>query len=144
MLDIGAQVEGYGSDMTRMVGIGELDEEKQQIYQIVLEAQNTAISSIRPGVACKEVDAAARQVIEQKGFGQYFLHGLGHPVGCGGHEGPRFNQTDNTPLHAGVVMTVEPGIYLPGKFGVRIEDMIYVGESGIENLTHSSKELICV
>lgn len=144
MLDIGAQVEGYGSDMTRMVGIGELDEEKQQIYRIVLEAQNTAISSIRPGVACKEVDAAARQVIEQKGFGQYFLHGLGHPVGCGGHEGPRFNQTDNTPLHAGVVMTVEPGIYLPGKFGVRIEDMIYVGESGIENLTHSSKELICV
>jgi Xaa-Pro aminopeptidase len=144
MLDIGAQVEGYGSDMTRMVGIGQVDQEKQDIYQLVLQAQNAAIDAVQPGVVCCEVDGTARKIIDDRGYGQYFLHGLGHPVGCGGREGPRFNQTDASVLHPGVVMTVEPGIYLPGKFGVRIEDMIYVGENGGENLTHSPKELICV
>lgn len=144
MLDIGAQVEGYGSDMTRMVGIGQVDQEKQEIYQLVLKAQNAAIDAVQPGAVCCEVDGTARKIIDDRGYGQYFLHGLGHPVGCGGREGPRFNQTDASILCLGVVMTVEPGIYLPGKFGVRIEDMIYVGENGGENLTHSPKELICV
>lgn len=144
MLDIGAQVDGYGSDMTRMVGIGEVDGEKREIYALVLQAQEAAIRAVQAGAVCRDVDAAARDVIGGRGYGAYFLHGLGHPVGSGGREGPRFSQSDTSTLQPGVVMTVEPGIYLPGRFGVRIEDMVYVGEQGTENLTHSTKELICV
>ncbi|MFQ8636979.1 MAG: M24 family metallopeptidase [Acutalibacteraceae bacterium] len=144
MLDIGASVDGYGSDMTRMVGIGAVDAEKQEIYNLVLEAQNAGIQAARAGAVCCAVDGAARQRISDGGFGPYFLHGLGHPVGCGGKEGPRFSQSDTSVLRPGVVMTVEPGIYLPGRFGVRIEDMVYIGEQGTENLTHSPKTLPCV
>lgn len=144
MLDIGAQVDGYGSDMTRMVGIGEVDGEKREIYALVLQAQEAAIRAVQAGAVCRYVDAAARDVIGGRGYGAYFLHGLGHSVGSGGREGPRFSQSDTSTLQPGVVMTVEPGIYLPGRFGVRIEDMVYVGEQGTENLTHSTKELICV
>lgn len=144
MLDIGAQVEGYGSDMTRMVGLGAVDQEKQEIYQLVLQAQLAGLQAAKAGAVCSQVDAAARQVIQDRGYGRYFLHGLGHPVGCGGREGPRFSQTDHSVLAPGVVMTVEPGVYLPGKFGVRIEDMVYIGNGFTENLTHSPKELICV
>lgn len=144
MLDIGASVDGYGSDMTRMVGIGAVDAHKREIYNLVLEAQNAGIQAARAGAVCCAVDGAARQRISDGGYGRYFLHGLGHPVGCGGKEGPRFNQSDTSLLYPGVVMTVEPGIYLPGEFGVRIEDMVYVGEQGTENLTHSPKELLCV
>lgn len=144
MMDIGAQVDGYGSDMTRMVGIGSVNEEKQQVYAIVLKAQTAAIAAIACGKRCMDIDAAARDVIERAGYGAYFLHGLGHPIGLGGWEGPRFNQWEKTPVTPALVMTAEPGIYLPGKFGVRIEDMVLIGEDRIENLTHSTKELICV
>lgn len=144
MLDIGASVDGCGSDMTRMVGIGEVDPEKREIYRLVLQAQNAALRQVRAGAVCCEIDAAARTVISGQGYGNFFLHGLGHPVGSGGREGPRFSQSDKSVLRPGVVMTVEPGVYLPGKFGVRIEDMVYVPPQGAENLTHSPKELICV
>ena len=142
MMDIGAQVEGYGSDMTRMIAVGEPGEEERRIYELVLAAQTAGIAAVQAGIACLAVDRAARTIIEQAGYGSFFTHGLGHPVGSGGWEGPRFAPGDDTPLPTDIVMTVEPGIYLPGQFGIRIEDMILVRKDGIENLTALSHQLI--
>lgn len=142
MMDIGALVDGYGSDMTRMIAVGEADEEKRRIYDLVLTAQTAGIAAVHAGTGCEEVDRAARNVIETAGYGGYFPHGLGHPVGSGGWEGPRFTPGEKELLPADIVMTVEPGIYLPGKFGIRIEDMILVQQSGIENLTTITHQLI--
>ena len=142
MMDIGAQVEGYGSDMTRMIAVGEPGEEERRIYELVLAAQTAGIAAVQAGIACSAVDRAARTIIEQAGYGSFFPHGLGHPVGSGGWEGPRFAPGDDTPLPTDIVMTVEPGIYLPGQFGIRIEDMILVRKDGIENLTTLSHQLI--
>lgn len=142
MMDIGALVDGYGSDMTRMAIIGEADEEKQKIYELVLKAQTKAVAAVHAGAVCEDVDRAARSVIEQAGYGAYFPHGLGHPVGSGGWEGARFTIGEKAQLPSNIVMTVEPGIYLPGKFGIRIEDMILVQENKIENLTTITHQLI--
>lgn len=144
MIDIGAQVDGYGSDMTRMIALGEPDERKRRIVQLVLEAQAAGIAAAKAGAVCCEVDRAARAVIERAGFGAFFPHGLGHPVGAGGPEGPRFSPEDTTPLPADIVMTVEPGIYLPGEFGVRMEDMLLITEKGSEDLTGVPRELFVV
>lgn len=142
MMDIGALVDGYGSDMTRMVALGEVTDEQREIYELVRKAQAAGIAAVHAGAVCSEVDHAAREVIEQAGYGEFFPHGLGHPVGSGGLEGPRFSREDASILQPDIVMTVEPGIYLPGKFGVRIEDMVLVQEGRIEDLTHTSHELI--
>ena len=128
--------------MTRTVAVGAVTEEQRRIYEIVLEAQKRAIDAVRPGKPCKEVDAVAREYIASQGYGGCFGHGLGHSLGLEIHEDPRFNQVCGDPLEEGVVITVEPGIYLPGKFGVRIEDMVVVTKTGCEDLTHSPKELI--
>lgn len=142
-MDFGCVYDGYCSDMTRTVFIGEQPSEKQlEIYNTVLKAQLSALEMIRPGVKCSDVDACARTIIADAGYGEYFGHGLGHSVGLFIHEEPRFSRKCEDVLVPGIVITVEPGIYLPGEFGVRIEDTIVVTEDGYRNLAVSPKELI--
>lgn len=144
MLDVGATVDGYGSDMTRMFAIEFADDKKREIYEIVRRAQQAGCEAIEVGKPCCEVDRAARKIIEDAGYGEYYMHGLGHSIGIQVPRGPRFNQWDTTPVFSDLIMTVEPGIYLPGEFGVRIEDMLYIGEKQVQNMTHSTHELIII
>lgn len=141
-MDFGAVVGGYRSDMTRTVAVGHATDEMQKVYNTVLEAQLRAINGIKAGVTGKEVDALARDYIYGAGYEGYFGHGTGHSVGILIHESPACNMKDTTPLLENVIMTVEPGIYLPEKFGVRIEDMVVVKPNGCENITKSEKKLI--
>jgi len=143
-LDFGAVVDGCHSDMTRTIAIGEPGEEQRKIYGIVLEAQLTALDMLAPGVACSEIDKRARDVIENAGYGEHFRHGTGHGVGLEIHEAPNLSRRSKDVLAPGMVVTVEPGIYLPGKCGVRIEDMALIIETGYENLTHANKDLIII
>ncbi|HOB30617.1 MAG TPA: Xaa-Pro peptidase family protein [Bacillota bacterium] len=142
--DFGARFQGYCSDMTRTIVIGPLDEKHKEIYEVVLAAQLTALDVIGPGVLGKEVDLAGRKVIEEAGYGEYFGHGIGHGVGLNVHEKPSVGRTSEDILEPGMVITVEPGIYIEGFGGVRIEDMVVVTEEGMRNLTASRKELIVV
>ena len=128
--------------MTRTVAVGAVSEQQRFVYDTVLKAQQAALETIRAGVTGHEVDLAARGVIEAAGFGESFGHATGHSVGLEIHEEPRCSPNAGAVLQPGVIMTVEPGIYLEGKFGVRIEDMVAVTQDGCENLTKSSKELI--
>ena len=141
-LDFGAAYEGYCSDMTRTVAIGHATDEMRLVYGTVLEAQQRAIEMIAAGVSCREVDALARSVMQKQGFEQYFVHSLGHSFGMEIHEQPGLSQASEQTREAGMVMTVEPGIYLPGRFGVRIEDDVFVTQTGCINLTASPKELL--
>ncbi len=141
-MDFGAVFGGYRSDMTRTVAVGECSDEQKKVYNTVLEAQMKAIDFIRPGVSCRDVDRVARDYIYGEGYEGCFGHGLGHSVGVEIHEMPACNQRCDTILKAGTVMTVEPGIYLENRFGVRIEDMICLGDGKNVNLTHSRKDLI--
>lgn len=141
-LDFGCKYQGYCSDMTRTVVLGKASEKQKEVYQIVLEAQKTALGSLRAGMTGMEGDRLARGVIERAGYGEYFGHGLGHSVGLEIHESPRLSQKDETVLKAGMIETVEPGIYIPDFGGVRIEDMVVIMEDGVRNLTSSPKELI--
>lgn len=138
-MDFGAIYQGYNSDMTRTLVLGEPNAKQQEIYHIVLEAQLAGIAAVKAGVTAKEVDRVARNVIEERGYGQYFGHGTGHGVGLAIHEKPRLASNDDTVLEAGMVVTVEPGIYLPEWGGVRIEDSVLVTEEGCELLTSSPK-----
>lgn len=141
-MDFGAKYNGYCSDMTRTVVLGKANPDMKQIYQTVLTAQKKALDSIKGGVSGFDVDNAARSYIYSEGYEGYFGHSTGHSLGLEIHEEPRFSSSTNEKILAGAVMTVEPGIYIPGKGGVRIEDMVLVTENGYENLTKSSKELI--
>ncbi len=141
-LDFGATCNGYCSDMTRTVCLGKADDEMKKVYNTVLEAQLTAIDFICEGVPCNEYDMSARKVITDAGYGKCFGHGLGHGVGLYIHENPGCGPRSKSTLKAGNVITCEPGIYLAGKYGVRIEDMLVVTESGAENLTLAEKKLI--
>lgn len=142
-MDFGAVVDGWHSDMTRTVAVGRVGEEERRVYETVLRAQQAALRALRAGLSCVEGDAAARRIIEEAGYGDCFGHGAGHGVGVEIHEGPRLSPSaGDEVLQAGSVVTVEPGIYLPGRFGVRIEDMAAITEDGIENLTGSPKELL--
>ncbi|MDR1927613.1 MAG: Xaa-Pro peptidase family protein [Oscillospiraceae bacterium] len=141
-MDFGAVVNGWHSDMTRTVALGRPNEEQRLVYSAVLEAQLAALAAIAPGVDCKAVDAAARNVIQAAGYADAFRHGTGHGVGLEIHEAPTLSPKSETVLAPGQVVTVEPGIYLPDKFGVRIEDMVWVTEDGCENLTRAPKELL--
>ncbi len=142
-MDFGCIYKGYCSDMTRTVYMGdELTEKQLEVYTTVLNAQKEALKAIKPGVVCSDVDKIARDYIADAGYGEYFGHGLGHGVGLYIHEEPRFSRTCDVVLEPGMVLSVEPGIYLPGEFGVRIEDLIVVTEDGYENLTASPKVLI--
>ena len=141
-MDFGAVYSGYHSDMTRTVAVGFVSDEQRKIYDLVLKAQETALCVLEKGVSCAEADKAARRIIEDAGYGEYFGHGTGHGVGIEIHESPNLSPRSTQKLKRGNVVTVEPGIYLPGKFGVRIEDMALITEKGYENLTSSPKELI--
>ena len=141
-MDYGAVVNGYHSDMTRTVAVGEVSGKQAEVYDTVLKAQLTSLDLLAPGVACKDADAAARDVINAAGYGEFFGHGTGHGVGVEIHEFPVLNPRSAEILAPGDVVTVEPGIYLPGEFGVRIEDMAFITENGSENLTKCPKTLI--
>lgn len=143
-IDFGAVFNGYHSDITRNVVLGKASSRQQEIYQIVLEAQLAAIEAIRPGVACNEVDDVARRLIGNRGYAEYFGHGLGHGVGLAVHEGPRLAPGVDTVLKPGMTITVEPGIYLPDWGGVRIEDIVLVTETGCQILTGSAKDLVMI
>ncbi len=143
-LDFGAVIDGYHSDMTRTVAIGEPTEEMVKVYNTVLKAQLNALENVKVGLTGKECDAFARSVIEEAGYGKNFGHSLGHSVGLLIHELPGFSPKSKAIIEAGNVVTVEPGIYLEDKFGVRIEDMVYMTENGPINLTNSPKELIII
>jgi Xaa-Pro aminopeptidase len=138
LFDFGAVTDGYHSDMTRTAFINRADSELKTIWDIVLEAKNMAMEAIKPGIPCNEIDKIARGFIASKGYGDRFGHGLGHSVGLEIHEYPAFNKTCTEPLAPGMIMTVEPGIYIPGKVGVRIEDMVVITETGYENLASMS------
>ncbi|WHH59649.1 Xaa-Pro peptidase family protein [Petroclostridium sp. X23] len=143
-LDFGCIFEGYCSDMTRTIGIGALDDKQKQIYKIVLEAQMKALDAITAGKTGTEIDKIARDIITDYGYGSQFGHGLGHGVGLEIHEAPRLSVAGENKLKKGMVVTVEPGIYIEGFGGVRIEDMVVVTDSGIDNLTSSTKELLII
>jgi Xaa-Pro aminopeptidase len=140
-IDWGAQLDGYASDCTRTFATGELDPRDREIYDTVLAAQEAALEAIRPGVLGREADAVAREIIDAAGHAEHFGHGLGHGVGIEVHEGPRLSQQGDTALRAGMVVTVEPGIYVPGAVGVRIEDLVVVTEDGHEVLNTLPKGL---
>lgn len=144
VMDFGCIYEGYCSDMTRTILIGEPTEKHLQIYQTVLKAQLAALEHIKPGMKGSEVDKVARDIIADAGYRECFGHGLGHSVGIDIHENPRFSPAEKTIIEPGMVLTVEPGIYVPGFGGVRIEDLVFVTENGICNVTNSPKELIII
>lgn len=141
-MDFGAVIGGYHSDMTRTIAVGAVSDEQKLVYDTVLKAQLSAIDAVKSGVVCKDIDKIARDLIYAAGYEGCFGHGLGHSVGVEIHERPNFNTRCDTVLKAGTVMTVEPGIYLENRFGVRIEDMVFVTADGCINLTKSPKELL--
>ncbi len=140
LVDWGARVERYNSDLTRVVAWGKVSARLARIWKVCKAAQKAALGSIKAGVSASTVDAAARRVIADAGFGEFFGHGLGHGVGLEVHEGPGLGPRSHTRLAAGMVVTVEPGIYLPGEGGVRLEDMVLVTPRGGEVLTTLSRD----
>ena len=143
-MDFGCLLEGYCSDMTRTVAIGQPTDEMRKVYDTVLQAQLAGIAAYHAGVKGSEVDGAARKVISDAGYGEYFGHSFGHSLGLDIHESPNAAPSEKRELPAGAVLSAEPGIYIPGRFGVRIEDVCIVTEDGCENITHSPKELISI
>ena len=141
-MDFGCVYHGYCSDMTRTVAVGHVTEEMRRVYDTVLAAQQAGIAAARAGAAGREVDGAARAVIRQAGYGAYFGHSFGHGVGVEIHEAPNASPSNDKPLPAGAVISAEPGIYLPGRLGVRIEDVLLLTEEGCRNLTKAPKELL--
>jgi Xaa-Pro aminopeptidase len=144
VVDWGAQLDGYASDCTRTVATGELDPRDRAIYDTVLQAQEAALDAVRPGPTGREVDAVARAVIDEAGHAEHFGHGLGHGVGLEIHEGPRLSKQGEVALVSGMVVTVEPGIYVPGAVGVRIEDLVVVTDDGHEVLNRLPKTVVVV
>lgn len=144
LMDVGAVCEGYYGDLTRTVFVGEVTRKEREIYDVVAEAHETAIRSVKPGVKAEEVDAAARNVIENAGYSEYFTHRTGHGLGLEVHEEPYIAQGNEVILKPGMAFTIEPGIYFFGKFGVRIEDNIAVSQTNRRMLSHTSKELVVV
>jgi Xaa-Pro aminopeptidase len=141
VIDWGAQLDGYCSDCTRTVAAGDADEHAREIYQLVLDAQLAGLDAVKPGADGREIDGVAREVIEAAGHGEHFGHGLGHGVGLDVHEAPRLSQRSDSVLEPGNIVTVEPGVYVPGDLGVRIEDLVLVADDGREILTAVSKDL---
>lgn len=141
VFDIGAVVKGYASDITRTYSTGDVSEELVQAYEAVREAQALAVAAIKPGMACSELDSLARSHLQEAGLAEYFVHSLGHGVGLEVHESPTVSQRSQAVLEPGMVVTIEPGVYLPGKGGIRIEDTVAVGGSAGEVLTEWPREL---
>ncbi len=143
-MDFGALLDGYNSDITRTVAVGSKDKKMNELYKIVLEAQLTGIEKVREGVLASEVDKATREVIQRYGYGDFFGHSTGHGIGLEIHENPKLSGNDSTILKNGMVITVEPGIYLPGWGGIRIEDTVLVEDNGYSLLTATPKEHLMV
>ena len=143
-MDFGALYQGYCADMTRTVAVGYATEEMEKVYNTVLQAQVAAIEATKPGVTGKQIDAVARQIITDAGYGPYFGHGYGHCLGMECHESPNCSPAGNAVMQVGMISSAEPGIYLPGKFGVRIEDVVIFTPDGCENITKSPKNLIII
>ncbi len=143
-MDFGCLKYGYCSDMTRTVAIGHATDEMKNIYSIVLKAQLAGIAAARAGIPGSEIDGAARKVIEDAGYGKYFGHGFGHSLGLDIHEAPNANPAGSTLMPVGAVVSAEPGIYLPGRFGVRIEDVMVLNETGCEVITKAPKEQLII
>ena len=145
VLDFGCVIDGYASDMTRTISIGEpADQEATRVYDVVVEALLRSTAEARAGVEAVQLDTVARDVIGEAGYGEYFQHGLGHGVGLETHEWPRVSHNAESVIPEHSVVTLEPGVYLPGRFGVRVEDLVVVGQKGADVLTTSTKELIRV
>lgn len=143
-IDFGCVVGGYCSDTTRTVAVGEPTEEMRRVYDIVLRAQLAGIAAAQAGKTGREIDGAARKVIGDEGYGEFFGHSFGHSLGIEIHEDPNLSPSNSEPMPAGAVVSAEPGIYLPGKFGVRIEDVLILEENGCRNITKYPKELIVI
>jgi Xaa-Pro aminopeptidase len=141
VIDWGAQLDGYASDCTRTFGTRDVDPRDREVYELVLRAQEAALRAVRPGPTGREVDAVAREIIDRAGHGEHFGHGLGHGVGLAVHEGPRLSKTSDEALRSGMVVTVEPGVYVPGAVGVRIEDLVIVTDDGAEVVSSLPKAL---
>lgn len=144
VLDLGCKLDGYCSDLTRTVFVGRVDPEAEKVYRAVLAAQELVLEKLEAGMTGREADKLAREALAEKGLGQYFGHGLGHGVGREVHEAPRLSPASEEVLEEGMVTSVEPGVYLAGRFGVRIEDLVVIDRHGCRNLTGSTKELICL
>jgi len=142
VIDLGALYRHYNSDITRTIVVGKPSEKQKEIYEIVLEAQKSAVEKAKPGMTAKELDSIARNIIAEYGYGDYFIHSLGHGVGLEIHEPPRISQYDETVLKEGMVITIEPGIYIPKLGGVRIEDTVVITKDGAKRLTKMERELI--
>lgn len=141
LFDLGVVHKGYCSDITRTLAFGEPNEEQKEVYNVVLQAELAAVDAVKPGVTAAQLDQTSRQVIEDAGYGQFFTHRLGHGLGVSVHEFPSLHGANHMAMEAGMVFTIEPGIYVPGKVGVRIEDDVAVTENGVEVLTKYPKEL---
>ena len=141
-LDFGVVLDGYCSDMTRTVHLGKARAGEREVYEAVLEAQEAGVAAVKAGVTGMDVDAACREVLEARGYAEWFTHSTGHGVGIEIHEGPRLGKKSEQKLKAGMVVTIEPGVYMPGKFGVRIEDTVLVTADGCEILTPATKAWI--
>ncbi|MFJ6746663.1 MULTISPECIES: M24 family metallopeptidase [unclassified Streptomyces] len=144
VLDFGGLKDGYGSDTSRTVHVGEPGAEERKVHDIVREAQQAAFEAVRPGVACQDIDRVARKVIKAAGYGEYFIHRTGHGIGVTTHEPPYMVEGEHLPLVPGMCFSIEPGIYLPGRFGVRIEDIVTCTESGGRRLNETPRELAVV
>ena len=142
VFDFGGELDGYLSDLTRTVVIGEPSEEYRKVYDIVLRANRAAFKAVRPGVPCEEIDRAARDLITAEGYGEYFIHRVGHGLGMDVHEDPYLVSGNTLPLAPGMVFSDEPGIYMPGKFGIRIEDTVVCTENGAELINATPRDLI--
>jgi Xaa-Pro aminopeptidase len=141
VLDFGGIKDGYGSDTTRTVHVGEPTAEEREVFEIVRRAQQTAFEAVRPGVECQEIDRAARRVITDAGYGEYFIHRTGHGIGLTTHEPPYMVEGETNKLEPGMCFSIEPGVYLPQRFGVRIEDIVTVTEEGGRRLNNTTHEL---
>lgn len=141
VLDFGGLLDGYGSDTTRTVHVGEPTDEEHEVFDIVRKAQQAAFDAVAVGVPCQEVDRAARAVIRDAGYGEFFIHRVGHGIGVTTHEPPYMVEGEERPIEAGMCFSIEPGVYLPGRFGVRIEDIVVAAEDGPHRLNNSSREL---
>ncbi|MFD6431968.1 aminopeptidase P family protein [Streptomyces venezuelae] len=144
VLDFGGLLHGYGSDTSRTVHVGEPTAEEQRVHDVVREAQAAGCAAVRPGAACQDIDRAARDVITEFGYGEYFIHRTGHGIGVTTHEPPYMIEGEEQPLVPGMCFSVEPGIYLPGRFGVRIEDIVTVTEDGGRRLNATAREMAIV
>ena len=142
VIDIGGTREGYCSDMTRDYAIGHLPEGYERLHAVLEEAQQAAVSAVAPGVAAEAIDAAARQVIADAGYGEHFIHRTGHGIGIEEHEEPWIVAGNTRPLEAGMAFSVEPGIYVPGRYGSRIEDIVVVTDDGVERCNHRPREVV--